>query len=193
MTNPTTETEWKRIIYLSGPMKGYPERNYPLFQEVTAKLRANGHRVYDPSEFPHPDPTQPFPIRAAFAAYSSFICLEADMLILLPGWEKSKGASAERALADNCGIEIIEWSIANHPITLRRNPHADDTAVDSFAHEMKEKLSRKRDEGRGGWENKAECSAEFLSQLLRSHVEKGDPVDVANFCMMLFNRGERIA
>jgi hypothetical protein len=99
----------QRIVYLSGPMKGYPERNYPLFRDVTAKLRASGHRVYDPSEFPHTDISQPFPIRAAFAAYSSFICLEADTLILLPGWEKSKGASAERALADNCGIEIIEW------------------------------------------------------------------------------------
>ncbi|KQY71327.1 hypothetical protein ASD52_06485 [Ensifer sp. Root142] len=79
------------------------------------------------------------------------------------------------------------------PIKQGRPPHADDAAVDSFFYEMKEKLAKKRDEGRGGWENKAECSEVFLSQLLREHVEKGDPIDVANFCMMLSQRGERIS
>jgi len=29
--------------------------------------------------------------------------------------------------------------------------------------------------------------------MLRDHVEKGDPVDVANFAMMLSQRGEGIA
>lgn len=41
-----------RVIYLSGPMKGYPESNYPLFRQVAADLRADGHRVYNPAEFP---------------------------------------------------------------------------------------------------------------------------------------------
>ena len=71
--------------------------------------------------------------------------------------------------------------------------HPDDVAVDRFATAMKAKLAKKRDEGRGGWENKEECSAEFLSHLLREHVEKGDPVDVGNLAMMLQQRGERIS
>lgn len=29
--------------------------------------------------------------------------------------------------------------------------------------------------------------------MLREHVDKGDPVDVANFCMMLHQRGEYIS
>lgn len=68
-------------------------------------------------------------------------------------------------------------------------PHPDSTAVDNFAHAMKIKLARKRDEGRGGWET---ASAEFLSKLLREHVEKGDPVDVANLAMMIHQNGQRI-
>jgi hypothetical protein len=76
---------------------------------------------------------------------------------------------------------------------LPRHPHTDDFFVTEFAETMKDKLALKRGEGRGGWENKEECSGEFLSQLLREHVEKGDPVDVANFCMMLHQRGERIS
>ncbi|TCL70599.1 hypothetical protein [Rhizobium sp. BK251] len=71
--------------------------------------------------------------------------------------------------------------------------HPDDEAVDRFAAAMKAKLAKKRAEGRGGWENKDECSAEFLSFLLREHVDKGDPVDVGNLAMMLQQRGERIS
>lgn len=70
--------------------------------------------------------------------------------------------------------------------------HPDDLAVDRFASTMKVKLAKKRAEGRRGWERKDECTAEFLSQLLREHVEKGDPVDVGNLAMMLQQRGERI-
>lgn len=68
--------------------------------------------------------------------------------------------------------------------------HSDDLAVDAFAEAMKAKLARKRDAGYGGWRD--QCSIEFLSAQLRKHVEKGDPVDVANFAMMLQQRGARI-
>lgn len=82
--------------------------------------------------------------------------------------------------------------IRNPEMPLTRPRHEDDHAVDRFASVMKDKLAKKRDEGRGGWEDKNGCSNEFLSKLLREHVEKGDPVDVANFCMMIHQRGERI-
>lgn len=97
-----------KTIYLSGPMKGYPESNYPLFRSVTAWLRAQGHTVYNPAEFEHNGPV--FPIRKAFAAYCKFICEDADTIVLLHGWEKSLGVSAELALAKNCGLEIFEWN-----------------------------------------------------------------------------------
>lgn len=67
--------------------------------------------------------------------------------------------------------------------------HPDDAAVDAFAAAMKAKLAKKRGEGRGGWRM---CSAGYLSRLLREHVEKGDPVDVANLAMMLHQNGQRI-
>ncbi|MFY1883709.1 hypothetical protein ACOTCJ_20965 [Achromobacter xylosoxidans] len=71
--------------------------------------------------------------------------------------------------------------------------HPDDIAVDSFAVAMKAKLAKKRAEGRGGWSDTSQCTAEFLSQLLRGHVDKGDPVDVGNLAMMLHQRGDCIA
>lgn len=77
--------------------------------------------------------------------------------------------------------------------TLTHQPdlHPDSAAVDRFAAVMKAKLAKKRSDGRGGWQGAA-CTAELLSIMLREHVEKGDPVDVANFAMMLHQRNESI-
>jgi hypothetical protein len=65
--------------------------------------------------------------------------------------------------------------------------HPDDIAVDHFAAAMKVKLAKKRDEGRGGW-NTSACSDHALARMLMDHTQKGDPVDVANFAMMLHQR-----
>jgi hypothetical protein len=70
-----------------------------------------------------------------------------------------------------------------------RIPHHDEGC---FAAAMKAKLAKKRAEGRGGWEDKNDCSNAFLTRLLREHIDKGDPVDVGNLAMMIHQRGERI-
>ena len=62
-------------------------------------------------------------------------------------------------------------------------------AIERLSNAMVLKLDKKRAEGRGGWQT---ASAETLSQMLIEHVAKGDPVDVANFCMMLFMNGQSI-
>lgn len=71
--------------------------------------------------------------------------------------------------------------------------HSDDLAVDRFAAIMKAKLAAARKKGRGGWDNPDPdndgCTTEYLADLLREHIRKGDPVDVANFCMFLCLRG----
>lgn len=64
--------------------------------------------------------------------------------------------------------------------------HPDDVAVDKLAEAMKAKLQKQRLKGYGGWDT--DCTQERLSELLREHVDKGDPVDVANFCAFLFYR-----
>lgn len=98
-------------------------------------------------------------------------------------------------IADDCSI--LDARTTSIAATIRAakggNAHPDDLAVDCFAAAMKAKLARKRTEGRGGWEDPAQCSTEFLSKLLREHVEKGDPLDVGNLAMMLHQRGEAIA
>ncbi len=96
-------------IYLSGPMSGYPESNYPRFNEVARILRKHGHTVYNPAEFTGGGEhvgAAVFPLKEAFTAYSHFICNEATAIALLPGWWRSPGATAELALARCVKLEV---------------------------------------------------------------------------------------
>lgn len=71
--------------------------------------------------------------------------------------------------------------------------HPDDAAVDAFAAALKAKLADARAKGRRGWRSDEPGMQQRLSDMLRDHVNKGDPRDVANFCMFLHQRGEGIS
>lgn len=81
--------------------------------------------------------------------------------------------------------EILEW---REKEVAYRDRHPDDVAIDVFAQAMKNKMAQKREQGYSGWDIVDECTDEFLAKMLVDHVVKGDPVDVANFAMMLFAR-----
>lgn len=66
----------------------------------------------------------------------------------------------------------------------------DNHAVELFAKAMRNKLQLKREQGSAGWNDIGECTGERLAQALLESVAKGDPVDVANFAMMLFCQHE---
>lgn len=85
-------------------------------------------------------------------------------------------------------VKVIDF-VANY--SESKEQHTDDDAVDLFAAAMKAKMAKQRAKGYGGWNNKQECEAGRLQKLLLDHIVKGDPVDVGNFAMMLFNRGEK--
>lgn len=61
----------------------------------------------------------------------------------------------------------------------------DNDAVYQFSMMMRDKMARSRAKGRSGWNDPAKCSPNYLRSLLYEHIYKGDPVDVANLCMML--------
>lgn len=114
-------------------------------------------------------------------------------------WFWKLGDLASGTEANAADAKKMLWLTYEHHIlaALESTPaqpvHPDDLAVDRFAAAMKAKLAKKREDGRGGWERKDECSNGFLSLLLVEHVEKGDPVDVGNLAMMIHQRGETIA
>jgi hypothetical protein len=68
--------------------------------------------------------------------------------------------------------------------------YLDDWAVDRFAAAMKAKMAKQREKGYSGWDDPEQCPTERLQTMLFEHIAKGDPVDVGNFAMMLWNRVE---
>lgn len=117
---PTPRGEPSRThrIYVAGPMQGIPHFNFPRFNAVAFCLRQNGHQVFNPAErdierhggvdisrtntsgsLDHAKSQHGFSLRAALAEDLNFITLEADLIVMLPGWEKSNGAQAEHRTA----------------------------------------------------------------------------------------------
>jgi hypothetical protein len=109
-------------IYLAGPMRGIENFNKPAFMDAAAKLKAAGHRVFNPvaetiklygdtvyENNPVGDEAAtPIDPRKVFFNDLTFICLHADAVALLPGWRNSKGATAEHATAVALGLKVIE-------------------------------------------------------------------------------------
>ena len=82
-------------VYLAGPMSGIPDDNQREFDRAAAVLRAEGHFVLVPSSL-----NPPGGYRQCLAVDMAWICAHAEMVAFLPGWENSKGARAEHALAE---------------------------------------------------------------------------------------------
>ena len=89
--------------YIAGPMSGLPELNFPAFHAKAAELRAQGFDAVNPAEI-NADPA---------AGWNA--CMRADIaqlvtcdgVVLLPGWERSRGASLEAHIAHALGMALV--------------------------------------------------------------------------------------
>lgn len=91
------------VLYLSGPMTGQEDFNFPYFNEVARKLRVFGFPVLNPADF-GADPARTHEECLA----RDVECLRhGDILVLLPNWEKSKGACIEYDAADGLRKPIV--------------------------------------------------------------------------------------
>lgn len=96
-------------VYLSGPMTGIPQRNFPAFRAATAQLRARGLTVITPHELassPSLDWATAMRIDLAGLLRSGL-----DALVLLPGWPASRGARVELALALELGLGAYFYNV----------------------------------------------------------------------------------
>jgi len=90
-------------IYLSGPMTGSADFNYPAFNEAAQKLRTLGFIVENPAESTPPVcGTWQGWMRSAIKQMAG-----CDMVATLDGWLSSKGAMIEVRLAFDLGLKVV--------------------------------------------------------------------------------------
>lgn len=108
-------------IYIAGPMRGYPDHNFPAFYDIENWLRAKGYETLNPARA---DDETGLPVGSIGVAEAltrdAAMVASADAIYLLHGWEYSEGALVEWQLAKALhlqifyqgGIEDYEWKDA---------------------------------------------------------------------------------
>lgn len=97
-------------VYVSGPMSGLPEFNYPAFRAASARLRQFGFTVECPTEIGTRAGLEP-----GTATWEDFMredlraLLDCDAVVTLPGWQRSRGATLECHVAVALGLPL--WSL----------------------------------------------------------------------------------
>lgn len=89
-------------IYISGPMTGLPEFNYPAFHAAASRLRTQGFDVVNPAEL-DTDTTKEW---HHYMRNDIKALVDCDHVIVLPGWEKSRGATLEVFIATQLGMKV---------------------------------------------------------------------------------------
>jgi nucleoside 2-deoxyribosyltransferase len=98
-------------IYISGPMTGLPELNFPAFIQAAARLRAMGFEVVNPAE--KQEELVVFSESSEEEIWQYFLkkdlkaMLDCDEIYMLEGWENSKGAHLEMHVAHRVGIKVL--------------------------------------------------------------------------------------
>lgn len=92
------------IVYISGPMTGLPDHNYPAFNAAAKYLRDLGHQVVNPAELSTPSPEKEW---HHYMRDDIKAMMDCDSIYLLPGWTNSKGARLEYHIAVALGFRLF--------------------------------------------------------------------------------------
>lgn len=115
---PLAEAIMLKTVYLAGPMTGIPEYNAPAFRRAAVRLREKGLLVISPVEMDEADGLSleseaahngEWDWAQALARDIRVIMQEADAVVVLPGWTKSRGAFLETETAYAKGIPVLRY------------------------------------------------------------------------------------
>lgn len=108
------ESPDKPVAYISGPMSGKPDNNFPRFYEVEEIVQDMGYAVINPARMDEEDgadkrlhdPEDDFWYKDLLKRDLDEILGHADIVITFDDWTNSRGATNEAYVADVVGIDI---------------------------------------------------------------------------------------
>lgn len=104
------EKDGELTFYLSGPMSGHKDDNFPAFEAAARKLRAAGYKILSPHEM------------GSSGSYSELLArdvkciIDADGIFLMEGWMHSRGSRLEAFTASTYGKLVYLLDIAGNPV-----------------------------------------------------------------------------
>ena len=106
------KNQYVPTIYIAGPMRGYPEFNFPAFDQAAKRFRKLGWKVINPAELDRINHAHEYSsnfgtdfLREAMRRDLEAIC-GCNAIALLPEWEDSSGTFVELTLARFLGLEF---------------------------------------------------------------------------------------
>lgn len=104
-------------VYIAGPMSGHDDFNFPAFYAAADNWREAGWEVLNPAELDGGDTSQTW---LWYMKRDLPALLDCDAIAMLEGWENSRGARLEHAVALNAGLRVFD---ARHPARLPVTDH----------------------------------------------------------------------
>lgn len=109
----------RKKVYLAGPMRGLTGWNVAAFDLAERAWTEGGWQVFSPAaivrayNYATDGPAEPGNAEGAahlqHVILSDIVCLtHSDAIALLPGWERSRGATVELAVAQFLGLEVYD-------------------------------------------------------------------------------------
>lgn len=110
-------------LYVAGPMTGKEDWNFPLFFAVSDALRAMGYEPNNPAENDGPDVVTAVAHanemhRRGTHSWADYMkrdvirLVSCDGLVVLPGWQSSRGAKLEVGLARDLEMPVWRWTFS---------------------------------------------------------------------------------
>lgn len=107
------------IVYIAGPMSGIKDFNFPAFDKARNELISKGYQVNSPADLNrvnrldcigmsgHESLSELGVNLIEIIERNIDAVLKSDAILLLPGWHKSKGATAELSVANWAGKKVF--------------------------------------------------------------------------------------
>lgn len=101
------------VVYISGPMRGYPDHNYPAFNEAANLLLQYGYDVVNPAE--NFKGRTDLPQETYLRVDVGVMAERCNAIYFLPGWQNSAGARLEWMVAKALGFSVINSEVVINP------------------------------------------------------------------------------